>query len=73
MNFRGDQSSPACVRRLLSGTFFSLLRASSSFSDPSTCSRRERWFLSAWRAAAGSDFATNARRSSAFFSPDSKG
>jgi len=74
MNFRGDQSSPACVRRLLSGIFFSfMLRASSSFSDPSTCSRRERWVLSAWRAAAGSDFATDARRSSAFFSPDSKG
>ena len=62
MNFWVDQSRPAWVRRVLSGTFFSFWRrASSSFSDPSTCSRRERWLLSTWRAA-GSGFATDARR-----------
>ena len=47
MNFCDDQLRPAWVSRVLSGTFFCfLLRASISFSDPSTCSRRERWFLS---------------------------
>ena len=56
MNFRGVQSSPAWVRRMLSETFFSFCRrASTSFSDPSTCSRRERCALSVWRAT-GSDF-----------------
>ena len=70
MNFCVDQSRPACVRRTLSAMLFSFWRrASRSFSDPSTCSRRERWFLSAWRAA-GSGFATEARRFSAFFCPD---
>ena len=73
MNFWVVQSRPAWVRRVLSGTLLSFWRrASSSFSDPSTCSRRERWFLSTWRAA-GSGLATDARRFSAFFSPDSSG
>ena len=47
-NFCGVQvARPACVSRVGSETFFSLARrASSSFSDPSTCSRRERWLLS---------------------------
>ena len=73
MNFCVDQSRPACVRRLLSGTLLSFWRrVSRSFSDVSTCSRRERWVLSAWRAT-GSDFATDARRLSAFFSPERKG
>ena len=73
MNFWGVQSRPAWVRRTLSGTLFSFWRrASSSFSDPSTCSRRERWFLSTLRAT-GSGLATEARRLSAFRSPDSSG
>ena len=73
MNFCGVQSRPAWVRRLLNGSFFSFrARASRSFSDPSTCSRRERWVLSTWRVA-GSDLATEARRLSAFLSPDSEG
>ncbi len=43
MNFWVDQFRPAWVRRLLSGSLLSFFRrASSSFSDPSTCSRRER-------------------------------
>ena len=72
-NFWVDQVSPAWVMRVLSATFLSFWRrASSSFSVPSTCSRRERWFLSAWRAA-GSGRATDERRASAFFSPDSIG
>ena len=73
MNFFGVQSRPAWVRRTLSETLFSFWRrASSSFSDPSTCSRRERWFLSTLRAT-GSGLATEARRFSAFRSPDSSG
>jgi hypothetical protein len=52
--------------------FSFLRRASSSFSDPSTCSRRERWVFSAWRAGA-SERAIEARRDSAFRSPDSNG
>src|SRR4051812_8172938 len=73
MNFRGVHSSPAWVRRTLSETFFSFCRrASTSFSEPSTCSRRERCALSVWRTT-GSDLATDARRASAFFSPDSSG
>ncbi len=47
-NFCVDQESPAWVMRVLRGTDFSFSRrASRSFSDPSTCSRRERWLLSA--------------------------
>jgi len=47
-NFCVVQLSPAWPMRVLSGTDFSFSRrASRSFSDPSTCSRRERWFLSA--------------------------
>ena len=73
MNFWVDQSSPACVRRVLSAILVSFWRrASRSFSEPSTCSRRERWFLSTFRAT-GSDFATDARRFSAFFCPDRTG
>ena len=73
MNFCGVQARPAWVRRVLSETFFSFWRrASTSFSDPSTCSRRERCALSVWRAT-GSALETEARRASAFFSPDSSG
>ena len=73
-NFCGVQDpKPAWARRVVSGTDFSFLRrASSSFSDPSTCSRRERWLFSAWRAGA-SERAIEARRDSAFRSPDSDG
>src|SRR5579863_8566808 len=74
MNFRGAQSRPACVRRADSVTFLSFSRrASSSFNDPSTCSRRVRWSFCVWRAATGSAFATDARRPSAFFCPESSG
>ena len=73
MNFCVDQARPAWVRRRLSGSFFSFWRrASISFNDPSTCSRRERWLLSTWRAA-GSDLAIEARRCAARLSPESSG
>ena len=73
-NFWGVQDpNPAWARRVVRGTDFSFLRrASSSFSDPSTCSRRERWVFSTWRAGA-SERAIEARRDSAFRSPDSDG
>ncbi len=73
-NFWGVQDpKPAWARRVVSGTDFSFLRrASSSFSDPSTCSRRERWLFSTWRAGA-SERAIEARRDSAFLWPDSDG
>ena len=74
MNFWVDQSRPACDKRTLRGILLCFSRrASSSFSEPSTCSRRERWALSFWRLAVGSGLATAARRFSACFSPDSIG
>ena len=64
-NFCLVQPRPACVIRVPSGTPGSLARrASTSFSDPSTCSRRVRWFLASARRTAGSGFATDARRAS---------
>jgi len=73
-NFWGVQDpKPAWARRPVSETALSFLcRASSSFSEPSTCSRRERWVFSTWRAGA-SVRAIEARRDSAFLSPDSDG
>jgi hypothetical protein len=48
-NFWGVQDPrPAWARRMVRETDLSFFRlASSSFSDPSTCSRRERWVFSA--------------------------
>lgn len=70
-NFCSDHSSPACEMRRPRGTFLSFCRrASSSFNDPSTCSRRERCVRSAFRVVVGSLRATDARRDSAFFSPE---
>jgi len=73
-NFCVDQLRPAWLRRTERGTLLCFSRrASSSFNEPSTCSRRERWVLSLCRLAAGSGLATEARRLSACFSPDREG
>ncbi len=73
-NFCGVQSRPACDRRTLSDTLFSCWRrASRSLSEVSTCSRRERCVFSAARAVGASAREIEARRLSAFRSPDSIG